>query len=84
METFKNLFEKEDYYLDMNLKMKDGRKSSDRQNFDNRKEALKILNDEREGKAGLDYDNIKDLSYFNDEETFTVIQNGKLFPKKLK
>jgi hypothetical protein len=83
VKTFRETFN-EKYYLDFKEVLKDGSEYSDRVTFDNRKEALEILNIEREGRSGIAYDKIQDLHYFNDADSFTVIQNGKLFKKKLK
>lgn len=83
MKTFKDTFN-EKYYLDFKEVLKDGTEHSDRVEFANRKEALETLNIEREGRAGLAYDKIRDLHYFNDADSFTVIEDGKLFKKKLK
>lgn len=74
----------EGYHLTRMIKLKNGQKESDGEEYTNRKQALEILNIERGGDAGLDYDNIKDLHYFNDDDSFSVIVNGKLTKKELK
>jgi hypothetical protein len=84
MTSFLDLYEKEKYWLDFNETLKDGTKNSDRLYFKNRKEALDVLNNERAGTSGIAYDEIEDLFYFNDDDTFTVIWNGKLTKKKFK